>query len=99
MFPHHPRRRFSGKLAALAAGTALALSPLTAAAAPSAVSDGSLRTASLTAESAAPAGPVAGFEDNAERAGYWLLEKVDDEGWTLERDRKSTRLNSSHVAT
>ena len=85
MFPHHPRRRFSGKLAALAAGTALALSPLAAAAAPTSVSDGSFRTASLTAAATAPAGPVAGFEDNAARAVYWLLEKVDDEGWTLDR--------------
>src|SRR5690625_5510564 len=83
---HRTRRRFGGLATAFALGTTLALSPVVASSAPATTS---LGTAPLAVASAAPSGPVAGFEDNAARAAYWLAEKVD---------RKSTRLNSSHVA-
>src|SRR5699024_12168692 len=47
----------------------------------------SLGTAPLAVASAAPSGPVAGFEDNAARAVYWLAEKVESDGWRSEERR------------
>src|SRR5690625_2165598 len=76
------RRRYGGLPTAFALGTALALSPVVA---PSAPATTSLGTAPLAVATAAPSGPVAGFEDNAARAVYWLAEKVESDGWTLDR--------------
>lgn len=79
---HRTRRRFGGLATAFALGTTLALSPVVASSAPATTS---LGTAPLAVASAAPSGPVAGFEDNAARAVYWLAEKVESDGWTLDR--------------
>src|SRR5690625_3097519 len=83
MLKHHSRRRFSGKLAALAVGTALAFSPTIATAAPAAAP--TLGTVPLATAAPVPNGPVAGFEDNAARAVYWVLNTVEADGWTLDR--------------
>src|SRR5690625_7622662 len=79
---HRTRRRFGGLATAFALGTTLALSPVVASSAPATTS---LGTAPLAVASAAPSGPVAGFEDNAARAVYWLGEEVESDGWRLDR--------------
>src|SRR5690625_2894101 len=73
---HRTRRRFGGLATAFALGTTLALSPVVASSAPATTS---LGTAPLAVASAAPSGPVAGFEDNAARAVYWLAENSLDD--------------------
>src|SRR5690625_6625679 len=79
---HRTRRRFGGLATAFALGTTLALSPVVASSAPATTS---LGTAPLAVASAAPSGPVAGFEDNAARAVHSLAEKVESDGWTRDR--------------
>lgn len=76
----HLHRRFGGKVAALAVGAALALTPAVATAAPATPSFG---TAPLATPASSTSGPVAGFEDNAARAVYWLAESNGTESFDL----------------
>ncbi|HLS04636.1 MAG TPA: hypothetical protein VK030_07705, partial [Actinomycetales bacterium] len=65
----------SGRLAAIAAGSALFLAPVVSSAVPyEAGLQSQFGTAPLAASTAAPAGPAVGFEDNAARAVYWLAQ-------------------------
>src|SRR5690625_7555674 len=69
------RRRMSGRLAAIAAGSALFLAPVVSSAVPyEAGLQSQFGTAPLAASTAAPAGPAAGRAENAARAVCWLAQ-------------------------